>query len=234
MDTRNRGREFYQVKHAKIFVAAAMFALLPAAANAIVITSVDRATFQAAVTGGTIASQTFDSQAHGTILGTVNGVTYDSSGGSAMVTRTFLTSTAPGGLGSTSVGFFLGTETASFVFSSAITAFAIDINTFAATNGAYAALLSTGDTVTSLFEVFPSTSTGQFLGFVSDTAFTSVVISARTNFSYTLDTLVYGDAAAVVAVPEPNTIALLCMGLLALGAVAFSRRSPRSVQARTT
>jgi hypothetical protein len=200
---------------------AVLLALIPSLSAATIITSVDRATFQAAVSGGTITGQNFDSIAVGTILGATPDLTYSASGGSPIVTNTYLTSTSPNGLGSTSVGFFLPTETATFTFNSPITAFAIDVNTYALTDGAYTASLDIGDIVNSLYEVFPSFSTGQFIGFISDTAFSSVTISATTGYSYTLDTLIYGDAAAVSGptVPEPATLALVGLGLAGIGAM---------------
>ena len=191
---------------------------MPSVSLAALITSIDRATFQTAITGGTISGEDFDSLSVGTILGVTPDLTYSASGGSPIVTSTFLTSTSPNGLGSTSVGFFLPSETATFSFSAPITAFAIDINTFAGTDGAYTATLDIGDIVLSLFEVFPSTTTGQFLGFVSDTPFSEATIAAGTGFSYTLDTLVYGDAAAVTPgngqVPEPTSLVLLILGFV--------------------
>lgn len=191
--------------HAILCVAALLLAGQAASAA---ITTYNRATFQAAVPGGGVTEQNFDSLAQG-ILGTLGNVTYGASGGSALVTDVFLTTTAPNGLGSTSVGFFESSEQALFTFASPITAFAIDVNTFATTEGAYQATLNTGEMVLSRFDVFPGTSTGQFLGLTSDSAFTSVTVSAWTGFSYTLDTLVYGEAEAVAGIPEPSTWTLV-------------------------
>jgi hypothetical protein len=219
----------------RILLATAALVLLGAqSASAATITLFDRAAFQAAVLGGTITQQTFDGFADGTPLGTVGGVTYSASGGTVVVTDTFLTTTFPHGIGSTSTSsslccFFPGSETSTFTFTSPVSAFGIDINTFAATAGAYSGTLNIGDVVSSAFDTFPGTFTGQFLGFISDTPFTSVTISANTGFSYTLDTLVFGDARAIIdantAVPEPTTLALMGGGLLAL---VLQRRRRRS------
>lgn len=210
----------------RILLAVAVLVLVGTqAASAATITLYDRATFQLAVAGATITQQTFDGFVDGTALGTVGGVTYSASGGTVVVTDTYLTTTFPNGIGSTSTSgafccFFTGAETATFAFTSPVSAFGIDINTFAPTPGAYSGTLSTGDVVPSAFDTFPGTFTGQFLGFISDTPFTSVTIAANTGFSYTLDTLVFGDAQAIVdaasPVPEPATLMLMGGGLLAL------------------
>ena len=107
-------------------------------------------------------------------------VIYSASAGSPIVTRRFLTSTSPHGLGSTSIGgldFFLFTETAGFSFTSAITAFAIDINTFATLPGSYTATLGIGDVVRASSKCFRVLGLGSFLGFTSDTPFTTVTIA---------------------------------------------------------
>lgn len=199
------------------------------AASAATLTSVDRAAFAAAVAGGTISSDNFDSTPDGAAP-TTPGVTYSASGGTVIVTDTYLTTTSPNGIGSTSLGFYGASETATFTFDTAITAFAIDINTFATSDGAYTATLNTGDTVDSIFEVFPSQATGQFLGFISDTAFISLTLSpingvTDPNETYTLDTLVFGDAAAVVGnvVPLPATLPML-LGALGVGFGVSRRR----------
>ncbi len=205
-------------KHPKFDMVLFMFSVIlivaPRFSVAAVINSVDRATFQAAISGGTISEENFDLLSVGTILGVTPNITYSASNGSPIVTNSFLTSTIPNGLGSTSFGFFGPAESAAFSFSAPITAFAIDVNTFATADGAYSATINTGDIVSSLSEVFPNQSTGQFIGFVSNVAFTDVVIVSSGGFSYTLDTLVYGDASAVV--PVPATVWLFGAGLISL------------------
>lgn len=203
---------------AAVFASVLAIVASTTAGSAATLTSVDRATFSAAVTGGTISSDNYDTTAVGGAP-TTAGVTYSASAGNVIVTNAYLTSTNPNGIGSTSVGFFQETETVTFTFAAAITAFAIDINTFATSNGAYTATLNTGDTIDSIFEVFSGRATGQFLGFVSDTSFTSLTLTAVNgvtdpNETYTLDTLVFGDAAAVTgAVPLPASLPLLAAGI---------------------
>lgn len=215
----------------KLFAVLTVALFAPAAAHAAVINSVDRATFQAAVMGGSIDGEDFDGLTNFSTLTSLNGVSYSASMGDVVVTDEYLTSTTPQGIGSTSAlattgtHFFLADETVTFVFDTAITAFAIDINTFADTDGAYTATLNTGDVVNSIFEVFGGQVTGQFIGFVSDTAFTSLTIAAITGLPYTLDTLVWGDAADLnpSEVPLPAALPLFLIGLAGLRRFAKRR-----------
>ncbi len=216
-----------------ILAAAVFFAGSSSLASAAVLASLDRATFQTAIAGvTTLGVQNFDSLVAGSLLTNDGNVTYGASTGTPLVTADYLTSTGSNGLGRTGVGFFLATDTASFTFATAITAFAIDINTFATANGSYDVLLNTGDTALSIFETFPGTGTGQFIGFVSSTPFTSVTLRGQSAFPYTLDTLIYGEASAVVGgVPEPASWAMLITGFAGIG---LQMRRPQRRLARVT
>lgn len=196
-----------------------------APAQAAVLTSLDRATFQASA--GALTVQDFDALTPGNTLTFDGNVTYSTNGGTPLVTSSFITSTGANGLGATNFGFFAPSHTLTLTFATAISAFAIDINTFANTNGAYSVLLNTGDQAFSIFEVFPGRGTGQFIGFVSDTAFSSLTLSSN-GFSYTVDTLLYGEERNVIrGVPEPMTWAML---VLAFGVVGASMRARRTVR----
>lgn len=201
---------------------------VPAIAAAQVTDGYTRAQFQAAVTGSpSLTLQNFDGFTAGDTLTDDGSVTYGASVGTPLITNTFLTSTAPNGLGRTGVGFFLGSDTATFTFASAITAFAIDINTFAVANGSYSVLLGNGGVADSIFETFPGTGTGQFIGLTSVTPFTSVVLSS-TGFSYTLDTMIYGSSAPIIAgIPEPMTWAMMIAGFAMVGGAMRRRQTVR-------
>jgi hypothetical protein len=145
---------------------------------------------------------------------TVNGITYSTStAGDALVTSAFVTSTGANGLGDTVVGFFQAADTVTFSFASPVSAFGIDVNTFDAVNGGYSGTTNAGDVVLSSFDPFPGFNTGQFLGFSSTAAFTSITIAAPGGFVYTLDTLRYVPAQ----VPEPSALLLVGVGLATAG-----------------
>lgn len=209
-------------------------------ATAATITEYNRATFQAALASDALNGQNFDSLPLGTIT-TVNGVTYTPSLGTAVVTDSYLTTTPPNGLGSTSVGYFEANETLTIIFSTPITAFAIDINTYASRNGDYKGVVNDGSSsvIPSVFDVFPNTETGEFLGFTDSAPFTSIVISnvadlgtgngscnSNGTCSYTVDTLAYGNASAVSGVPEPATFGMAGLGL-AIGVLSLRKRAAR-------
>lgn len=217
----------------RAFAIAAALSIFAVAADAAVINSVDRATFAAALASGTLNSQNFDSFADGTpLVGPQSGVAFAAAEGTVIVTNQFLTSTNPNGIGSTATEasnngdrFFTETNSVTITFANPITAFAIDINTFATVGGAYRAILNTGNAVDSIFQTFSGQNTGQFIGFVSDTGFTSLVISAIADADFTLDTLVFGDSAALTTiVPAPGAVLLFATGLGAFGAARRLKR----------
>jgi hypothetical protein len=204
---------------------------VPAAQAVTIDSSISRDIFKSAFTAGNLFGQNFDSLVSGTIVNTVNGVTFSASQGSAVVTSDFLATTPPNGLGSTSFGFFASIESATISFATAITAFAIDVNTSAPTSGDYVAAVDLGSTVASRLVYFGGSSVGEFVGFTSDTPFSSVTISPATDsgahaaFPYTLDTLIFGEAMNVrPAVPEPSTWVLLASGLGLLLALQERKR----------
>lgn len=107
-----------------------------------------------------------------------------------------------------------------FSFSVPILAFGINVNTFATLPGSYTITTNLGDSAPSGFDPFPGFLTGQFVGLISDTPFTSVTFDSVGGFEYTLDDLTYAP------VPEPGTMVLL--GGALWGPRAFGSRRKKA------
>ena len=73
----------------------------------------------------------------------------------------------------------------------------------------------------SVFDPFTGFATGQFIGFSSSTAFSSVTIASLGGFTCTVDSLRAVDASAPV--PAPGSLALSARALLALGGFRLRR-----------
>jgi len=198
-------------------VLASSLLLVATGANAAIVTFSSRSSFDATFSGA--VRETWDSFPDGTLIahgGTANGITYTTSGGtSVVVTNDFLPSTTPNTLGNGVRGFFQDGESVTFMFGAPVIAFGIDINTGSKDAGAYTATTNLGNLVGSLFDAFPGAETGQFIGFSSDIAFSAVTITTTVRFGYTLDTLRAVNQPKVV--PEPGTLLLSALALLALG-----------------
>jgi len=185
----------------------------------------DRTAFDSAYS--TASAQNWDSFANGTVIAngtTLNGITYQTnSSNSALVTSAWLSSSAPNGLGETGDTYFTS-DSITFTFSQPLSAFAIDINTYATNHGDITATLGNGSVIDSTFDPFPGFNTGEFLGFSDTSSFNSVTIEDPSpGDGYTLDTLMYANAPKS-AVPEPTTVALMIVGLMGITVITFKSR----------
>ena len=200
--------------------------LLSGIVCASVITYPDRNSFYAANPGVTI--QGWDTLPNGTLITSLDGITYlPSTGpGTALVTSAFLPLSPPNTLGESINGFFLATDTMTFIFPSPVFAFGISINTFDTSTGGYLATDNLGDVIQSHFDPFPGFGTGEFIGFNTTNGFTSITITAPGGFAFTLDDLAYSFSPG--GVPEPGSLFLLGTGLFGLARVARKRLGMRS------
>ena len=200
-------------------ITAALLSLSALGSQAALTTFSSRAAFDAAFSGS--VRENWDGFAAGTVIpngNSANGITYFSSSGNAVVTSAFFETSAPNGLGNTTNGFFASAEGITFTFAAPLMAFGIDFNTFATGAGAYTATTNLGEVAGSVYDPFPTLASGEFLGFSSDMAFTSVTISNISGLAYSLDTLRAVNAPGTV--PEPGSLALAAFALLSLGAAA--------------
>jgi hypothetical protein len=189
----------------------------------------DRAAFD--INYLTANQENWDTYAALTIIpngSTLNGITYNTTSGTDLQVNNFYSaSSGSQSLAEVNNGFFSGSENITFTFAKPLSAFAIDINTFSSATGDYTANASNGDVINSYFDAFPNISTGEFIGFSDTNSFTSVTIEAPNGDGYTLDTLQYVDAPVVSnpsVVPEPNTVALMMVGLLAMAVFTLRRK----------
>jgi hypothetical protein len=89
---------------------------------------------------------------------------------------------------------------------------------FFGTSGTYTATLSTGDVFTNIFSSGPPTRS--FVGFISTTPITSIKLVSNPSLA-----MIDNFAFTATAVPEPNSLALLGAGILALFVLGWRGRS---------
>jgi hypothetical protein len=200
--------------------------LATAQAQAGIVGYTSRTAFDAAVPGASVEGwDTFPDGAVFTNGSTVNGITYNASIGNALVRDGYAYTTAPNILVETTYDNFGPYDTMTFSFVTPIRAFGIDIDTFAQTDKAYQVTTNLGDVALSGYDPFPTLTTGQFVGFISDAAISSVTIALGPNpdlnnyNNFGLDTMRYQ------AVPLPPSVLLLGSGLLGLAGFRRFRKS---------
>lgn len=198
--------------------ALAGFLLAPMESRAGFVEYPNRIAFDGAA-GATANVETWDSFATGHMFlpNTVtNGIEYDASNGNAIVTPFSATTTPPNGLGRSGLFYFNAGESITFTYDAPMFGFGIDISTIELNDGSFSATTDVGDVVLSVFDPFPSNSQiGQFVGFTTSIAFTSVTIAGLSQSTYTLDTMRFLPESLVV--PEPATISLIGLAILVTG-----------------
>jgi VPDSG-CTERM motif len=196
--------------------------------QAVILPFADRGSFNAAVDADASLTKTiqgWDSLAAGTVITILDGVTYSSSSGDALVTGSFLPLSSPHTLGNTTLGFFGGSDGIAFTFATPIHAFGISFNTFATAPGSFLLTTSVG-VVGSAYDPFPGFSTGQFAGLISDTPFDTVVVTSPSASAYSLDDLTY--ASKSTGVPDQGpTLALFALGLTGLACASRKLQATR-------
>ena len=136
----------------------------------------------------------------------VNGINYSLTTGDALVTAGGIKISEPNNLFFTTPDFLPTEDTITFEFAVPVLAFGVSFNTFATEEGDYLATNDLGEVVPSFFDPsFTGASTGAFVGFTSEDAFTSVTIDAVAFARYGLDDLTIA-IAPVVGSNLPETL----------------------------
>jgi hypothetical protein len=191
--------------------AAVLVAAIAPAASAQFTVYTDRTAFLTAV-GGAATTETFDAGAI-----TVPGLTVD---GGSFASGRFNDRLEPG----------VVTRLFSFAAPGGVTAFGANFDLTPGGAGIGIAFVSTllgGGTLAVGTEV-PRLYSGQFFGFTSAAAFTSIELVGGTQAfgveTYNLDDLTFA-AAPTSTVPEPGTVVLLATGLVTLAGAGLRRRA---------
>jgi len=188
----------------------------------------DRTSFDSAYPGATVDN--WSEYPKNTVINsgsTENGIMFLTNGYSIRDSQNLISSSFPNSLGSNKVGdlgFFTKKDEISFNFSQSLTAFAIDINSTALKGGAFEAILSNGEILTSVKDPTKGDPLEQFIGFSDTTSsFDSITIKDLTSNPYKINELDYVDPPQSV-VPEPNTIALMVIGLMGIAIFTIRRK----------
>ena len=205
-----------------LFLLACVYAavIVPTQAHAQAI-FLSRTAFDSAYPTATV--ENWNEYSSGTVItngSTLNGITYTMNDNLNVVVTggVWLSSSGANGIGNSNLTYFSSPDALTFTFSQPLTAFAIDINTYASNTGAYTATLNNGPVIGSVYDAFPNAQTGEFIGFSDSTPFTSVTINSPNDNGdgYTLDELKYVDAPIFnphqgSTVPEPSTFLLFTL-----------------------
>lgn len=200
-----------------IAMSATVLALIASpAANAAFVSYTSSSAFQAALSGGIVTIEDFEGAAVNTVIAngsTFNGLTYNFSGGiDGRIDNLYNHFDEKSLAVSRTPDFFLPDESISVAFDGPVTAFGIFFNVVLSPAGALFATTNLGDTAVSSDTY--DLSTFQFVGLISDVAFNSVTFGANGTASsgFNVDNMILN------RVPEPTTMALFGLALLAVRA----------------
>ncbi|MBN8988325.1 MAG: PEP-CTERM sorting domain-containing protein [Rhizobiales bacterium] len=207
----------------RLFLAATLFGILSVGNQTHAATYTSSSAFASATSGLTV--ENYGSYSAGTLVpsgSTLGGLTYSfntASGLGGIITNQFNSFTGTS-LGASQNGaqFFFGNEGFTVTFASAVTAFGL----FANVNLGTSFVLST--TAGSLAQTINAydTSTFGFFGITSATPFSSATFTSQNAIStFNIPEIEF----RVAAVPEPSTWAMMILGFVGVGFMAYRRKS---------